>query len=217
MKLTAQIKLLPSDEQAKSLLHTLERANEACNYISDYAHESGEHSKYKLQEAVYHEVREQFDLGAQITVRALGKVADAYKTNPDSHNQFDIRGGFPYDSRILSFYTDRQDFSFWTLNGRKKISYEVGENHRAPLEQDKGEADLMVASIILCKADGGLTGIEVDSAYTSQTCSNCGHCDSKNRNGSNFECQSCGYSMNADKNAARNIAARAKHAQGCSQ
>jgi predicted transposase len=84
MKLTAQIKLLPSDEQALCLLRTLERANEACQYISDYAHESGEHSKYKLQEAVYHDVRERFDLAAQMTIRALGKVADAYKTNPDT-------------------------------------------------------------------------------------------------------------------------------------
>jgi len=143
MKLTAQIKLLPSDEQAESLLQTLERANEACQYISDYAYESGEHSKYTLQEAVYHEVRERFDLSAQMTVRALGKVAYAYKTNPDAHNQFDIRGGFPYDNRILSFYTNRQEVSIWTLGGREQISYEFGENHRALLEQDKGEADLI--------------------------------------------------------------------------
>ena len=143
MKLTAQIKLLPSEEQAESLLYTLERANEACQYISDYAHESGEHSKQKLREAVYHEVRERFDLAAQMTVRALGKVADAYKTNPDAHNQFDIRGGFPYDSRILSFYTDRGEVSIWTLGGRERIEYEVGKNHRALLEQDKGEADLI--------------------------------------------------------------------------
>ena len=143
MKLTAQIKLLPSDEQAQSLLRTLERANEACQYISDYAHENGTRSKYKLQEAAYHDVRERFDLAAQMTIRALGKVADAYKTNPDAHNQFDIRGGFPYDRRILSFYTDRQEVSIWTLGGRETMSYEVGENHRALLEQGKGEADLI--------------------------------------------------------------------------
>ena len=143
MKLTAQIKLLSSEEQAESLLKTLERANEACQHISDYAHQSGKHSKYKLQDDIYHEVRERFDLAAQMTVRALGKVADAYKTNPDAHNQFDIRGGFPYDSRILSFYTDRQEVSIWTLGGREQIEYEVGDNHRDLLEQDKGEADLI--------------------------------------------------------------------------
>lgn len=351
MKLTAQIKLLPSDEQANLLLRTLERANEACQHISDYACESGKHSKYKLQEAVYHEVREQFDLSAQMTIRALGKVADAYKTNPDAHNQFDIRGGFPYDSRILSFYTDRQEVSIWTLSGRERISYEVGDNHRALLEHEKGEADLVYRSgmfflLVSCQmptanlsdedvaaidgylgvdrgvnnvattSDGdnwtsdeiderrawyqrrrdvlqsvgtrsakrelqrlsskqarfqrdtnhtiskrlvskakargcaivledlsgirqrttvrrsqrakhsnwsfhqlrqfieykaliaGVPVIYVDSAYTSQTCSECGHCDKKNRSGSEFECQKCGHSMGADQNAARNIAAR---------
>jgi len=65
--------LLLSGEQADRLLLTLERANEACQYISDYAYESGTRSKYKLQEAVYHEVRERFDLAAQMTVRALGR------------------------------------------------------------------------------------------------------------------------------------------------
>jgi hypothetical protein len=79
----------------------LERAKEACQYISDYAHENGTHSKYKLREAVYHDVRERFDLAAQMTIRALGKVTDAYTTNPDARTPFDIRGGFPYDSRIV--------------------------------------------------------------------------------------------------------------------
>jgi IS605 OrfB family transposase len=54
----------------------------------------------------------------------------------------------------------------------------------------------------------GVPVIKVDPAYTSQTCSRCGHCDRKNRNGSDFECRSCGHAMDADKNAARNIAAK---------
>lgn len=93
---TAQIKLRRSGEQALALLLALERADEAYQYISDHAQERGEHSKYNLQEAVYHDMREQFDLTAQMTIRALGKVADAYTTNSDAHNQFDIRGDFPY-------------------------------------------------------------------------------------------------------------------------
>ena len=68
MKLAAQVNLLPSDEQALGLLLTLERANAACQYISDYTHENGTRSKYKLQEAVYHDVRERFDLAAQMTI-----------------------------------------------------------------------------------------------------------------------------------------------------
>ena len=52
-------------------------------------------------------------------------------------------------------------------------------------------------------------GIEVRKIvpkYTSQTCSVCGHWEEGQRNGRNFECKNCGTKLNADYNAARNIA-----------
>lgn len=48
--------------------------------------------------------------------------------------------------------------------------------------------------------------IKVNPKYTSQTCSACNHVDSNSRlNQSNFTCTNCGYSENADVNAAKNI------------
>jgi len=45
-------------------------------------------------------------------------------------------------------------------------------------------------------------------AYTSQKCSGCGQVDRKSRESQAvFQCTACGYSCNADVNAARNIAA----------
>jgi len=56
----------------------------------------------------------------------------------------------------------------------------------------------------------GIPVIFVDPKYTSQTCSICGCVDKANRrNQSVFLCVSCGYSANADTNAAVNISARA--------
>jgi putative transposase len=47
----------------------------------------------------------------------------------------------------------------------------------------------------------------VDSRNTSRTCSVCGHCEKANRKSQDyFDCQACGYSCNADWNAALNIA-----------
>ena len=46
----------------------------------------------------------------------------------------------------------------------------------------------------------------VNPAYTSVTCSHCGHLDKRSRNGLEFECVNCGVFENADVNAARNIA-----------
>ncbi len=48
--------------------------------------------------------------------------------------------------------------------------------------------------------------IEVNPAYTSQTCSECGHAEKENRKTqARFLCVSCGYASNADTNAATNI------------
>jgi len=56
----------------------------------------------------------------------------------------------------------------------------------------------------------GIPVIFVDARYTSQTCSVCGGVDKANRKSQSvFSCVSCGYSANADTNAAVNIAARA--------
>lgn len=46
----------------------------------------------------------------------------------------------------------------------------------------------------------------VDSRYTSQKCSMCGHLYKGNRHGNDFRCRRCGFRIHADLNAARNIA-----------
>ena len=47
----------------------------------------------------------------------------------------------------------------------------------------------------------------VDPAYTSQTCSKCGHVDKENRHTqAKFKCINCGLELNADHNASINIA-----------
>lgn len=55
----------------------------------------------------------------------------------------------------------------------------------------------------------GLPVVYVDPAYTSQSCSSCGHTERANRpNQSTFRCTSCGFADHADVNAAVNIASR---------
>ena len=58
-------------------------------------------------------------------------------------------------------------------------------------------------------ANGGNLAI-VPAAYTSQTCHQCGHVASENRDSQAvFHCVECGYMANADVNAAVNILSRA--------
>ncbi|MFL5700126.1 MAG: RNA-guided endonuclease InsQ/TnpB family protein [Ktedonobacteraceae bacterium] len=60
---------------------------------------------------------------------------------------------------------------------------------------------------IAYKAAGAAVPVRfVDPAYTSQTCSRCGHCAKANRQSqASFMCQQCGFCCNADVNAAINI------------
>ena len=56
--------------------------------------------------------------------------------------------------------------------------------------------------------EAGKMVLFVNPKYTSQRCSRCGHVAKQNRNGSEFTCKQCGFSIHADLNAARNISER---------
>src|SRR5262245_40303398 len=72
-------------------------------------------------------------------------------------------------------------------------------------------AFLQLRAFIAYKAElAGVPVVYVNPAYTSQTCSRCGHCEKANRRSqAKFLCRSCGFSAHADLNAARHIASRA--------
>ena len=60
----------------------------------------------------------------------------------------------------------------------------------------------------------GAKVVEVDPAFTSQTCSSCGVVSSANRRGKHYDCAACGIHMDADTNAAVNILRRGLLALG---
>jgi putative transposase len=142
MKLTAKIKLQPTPGQYKVLLKTLETANAACNDIGQQAWDSRIFSQFSLHKLVYYDIRDRFPLSAQMTVRAIAKVADAYKLDKKAQRTFKPHGAFSYDVRLLRFLTAEQTVSIWTLEGRQRIPYQCGDRQRELLEGDRGEADL---------------------------------------------------------------------------
>ena len=123
MKLIAQVKLLPTPEQAGALRHTLEQANAACRFVSDTAWETKTFRQYDLHHKCYQSVREQFGLSAQVTVRAIAKVADAYKLDRKTKRTFNTTGSIAYDDRILSWRL--QDQNRVDLDGEWATSYTV--------------------------------------------------------------------------------------------
>lgn len=142
MKLTAQVKLQPTPEQHESLLQTLQEANAACDWISQQAFNAKVFGQFSLHKIVYHPARERFNLSAQMVVRAIAKVADAYQISKKKQRGFKLRGAFPYDNRILSWKLDKRAVSIWTVDGREKIPFVCHERAFELLQGDRGEADL---------------------------------------------------------------------------
>ncbi|HEY0735598.1 MAG TPA: transposase [Herpetosiphonaceae bacterium] len=144
MKLIAQLKLQPTPEQADALKRTLEAANAACNYISDVAWNTRTFGKFALQKLCYQDVRETFGLSAQMVVRALAKVGDAYKLNQQTERSFRPLASIAYDDRILSFALPDSSISIWTLEGRQSIPFVCGERQWRLLQTRQGESDLLL-------------------------------------------------------------------------
>ncbi|WOX58622.1 RNA-guided endonuclease InsQ/TnpB family protein [Methanoculleus receptaculi] len=142
MLLTIKVKLLTSQEQHDDLLKTMERFNEACNYISDVAWSNRTFGKIRLQKILYYEVRERFGLSAQMVVRAVSKVSESYKIDRSVKHTFKSHGAVAYDHRNLTIKgADR--VSILTLNGRTLVPMVYGDYR--PLDQTRirGQADLI--------------------------------------------------------------------------
>jgi putative transposase len=142
MRLTAAIQLLPTPQQADALKRTLETANAACDYISQVAWQSKTFRQFAIHKLTYQAARETFGLAAQLAVRCIAKVADAYKLDRKVQRTFQPLGAVPYDDRILSYNLKGSEVSIWTLDGRQAIPFVCGERQRALLATQRGETDL---------------------------------------------------------------------------
>lgn len=142
MKLTAKVKLKLNDEQREQLRLTMERANAACNWISQEAFNSQTFRQFSLHKRVYKPAREQFDLSAQMVVRCIAKVADGYKISIKKQRGFKKHGAIAYDSRILSWQMKKRQVSIWSLDGRLKIPFVCGARDWELLQTQRGETDL---------------------------------------------------------------------------
>lgn len=151
MKLTVKVKLLPTPEQKASLVKTIEVFNEACNYISKIAFGKKTFGHVGLHKVVYYDVREKFGLSAQMTVRAIGKVSESYRTEKKTLHVFKKYSALVYDQRILSF-RGLDTVSILSLDGRFKIPIAFGSYAKLEQRRVRGQADLLYqkGNLFLC-------------------------------------------------------------------
>ena len=96
MKRVIQIKLLPTPEQADALEETMRRFNKACNWVAERAFERQLANSYALHKLYYYEVRETFDLPANIAILTFAQVAAAYKRDKSKQVSFRPLASIPY-------------------------------------------------------------------------------------------------------------------------
>ena len=142
MKLVANLKLTPTPEQHAALLDTLKVANRACTWLAGQAWDTKTFGQFALHKLTYERCKTQFGLSAQMVVRSIAKVADAYKLDRKTRRRFRRYAAQPYDDRIFRLCSDTV-LSLWTTQGRMQVAYQCGERQRALLAFRKGEVDLM--------------------------------------------------------------------------
>ncbi|WP_344292319.1 transposase [Streptomyces synnematoformans] len=165
MKLTVQVKLLPTPEQAAALEATLHACNEAATWASGVAFARDVKRNFALRKHVYGEIRQRWGLGAQAAQHVIKKTCDAYAAltanlragnlgRPGSQRYrratgkpiaFRPRGAQPYDDRMLSWQIGERRVSIWTVTGRvKDVAFTASPEQSATLAlYRRGESDLV--------------------------------------------------------------------------
>lgn len=96
------------------------------------------------------------------------------------------------------------------LTDIRERTYQRREKRQQRREQANWSFSQLQSFVAYKAAWKGVTVAFIDPRYTSQRCSRCGHRVRSNRKSqSEFSCKKCGYTDNADYNAAKNI--RTKH------
>ncbi len=143
MKLVVQIQLIPDTESARKLRESVERFNEAANWLAGVAFDQQISNKIGLQKIAYREVRERFGLSSQMACLCIHRVCEAYRRDKSKRPKFRSHSAMSHDIRTMSFKgIDR--VSLLTLEGRVIVPFLLGSYQAERLPQRKGQCDLVL-------------------------------------------------------------------------
>ncbi|MGH9963028.1 MAG: RNA-guided endonuclease InsQ/TnpB family protein, partial [Pyrinomonadaceae bacterium] len=122
---------------------TLEAFNEAANWLAGKAFEERTANKVYLQQRYYPELRAQFNLSAQMAVRCIAQVCEAYKRDKAICPKFRKYAATGLDQRLMSFKgIDR--LSILSLEGRVIVPFVMGAYQRERFTLAKRQSDLVL-------------------------------------------------------------------------
>ena len=142
VKRIIQIQLLPTPDQAASLEATMGRFHQACNWVAQRAFERKLANRYALHKRYYYDVRQQFELPAQMACLTFAQVAAAYKRDQRKKVSFRPLASIPYDARLLH-YRGLDRVSLTTLDGRLVVPMVMGTYQAEQFGHVKRYAELV--------------------------------------------------------------------------
>ena len=142
MKLTLQLKLIPTADQHAALLATMRAFNAAASYAAEVGFRDHVFTQQSIHKRCYRELRDRFGLKAQMAVRAIGKAVETFKRDKRVCPVFRPDGAMTYDKRLLG-WKGPAHVSVLTLHGREIVAMVYGEYQAGFLPRLKGQVDLV--------------------------------------------------------------------------
>jgi putative transposase len=144
MKLVLQVQLLPDPATDAKLKPTVERFNEAADWLAGVAFERQVSRTFDLHKIAYRDLREKFGLPADMACRCLAQVCDAFKRDKTIQPEFRKHAAVPFSmGKNISFKgPDRVSLS--TLGGRVIVPFIMGKYQDDRFALKKGQADLVL-------------------------------------------------------------------------
>src|SRR6266508_817313 len=141
VKLTLQTQLLPVGDQSQKLSATMRAFNAAADWLAGEAFRLKTDNKVELQQLYYRQLRDDFGLSAQMAIRCIAQVCEAYGRDKSIRPRFRKYASIPYDQRLMSFKgPDR--VSLLTLEGRIIVPLIMGKYQSERFNGKHGQCDL---------------------------------------------------------------------------
>jgi len=142
MKLTLQLKLLPTPDQDSALRETMAAFNAGASYAARMGFEAGVFAQPSIHARCYRALRDRFGLSSQMAVRAIGKAVECFKRDKTVCPCFRPDGAMIYDERLMG-WKGPAHVSLLTLHGREVIAMVYGEYQAGHMHRLTGQVDIV--------------------------------------------------------------------------
>lgn len=124
--ITAKLQILPTVDEQVLLTETMNAYSNACNHVSDYIFKTHDLKQASLNKALYHCLRDNFNLKSQMAQSVIRTVIARYKTILELEHIW-VQPNFKHPEYDLVWNRDyslvNNIFSVNTLIGRLKLAY----------------------------------------------------------------------------------------------